>query len=289
MSARNTETIVCNKLTKSFGKRTILKDVDFRLANGINVLAGENGSGKSTLFYLINGIIKPDIGHVMISGMDSWKSHATAMKEVSFMPEKPSVLGGASVREHIYWFSHFKGTGSERIIDYMHLFGVDRVLSSTFQSLSMGEMQLVMLSCHLSADSSIFILDEPNSNVDVHKRSLISTAIRDKSRKSMSLFLISTHVFDEILTISDGLLILAGRTVDYSFGTWSSSSVSVLRTDSNTLMLTSIKTLDSTAVITNGALVTSLDIGSCVRIASEQGVRILSFFSLPSQLRILYE
>jgi len=49
MSARNTETIVCNKLTKSFGKRTILKDVDFRLANGINVLAGENRAGQDRL------------------------------------------------------------------------------------------------------------------------------------------------------------------------------------------------------------------------------------------------
>ena len=251
--------------------------------------AGKNGAGKSTFFYLINGIMRPDNGHVMIYGMDSWKTHASAMKEVSFMPEKLSVLGGTSVREHIYWFSLFKGTGSERIIDYMHLFGVDLVLSSTFQSLSMGEMQLVMLSCYLSADASIFILDEPNSNVDVHKRSLISTAIRDRASKSNSLFLISTHVFDEMLTIFDGLLILANGNVHYSTRSWSSDSMSTLRTDNNALMLPSIKKQDTAAAIQNGAIFTSLDIGSCARIASELNVRILSFFSLPSQLRNLYE
>ena len=276
-------------LTKSFRKRIILKDIDLGIANGVNVLAGKNGAGKSTFFYLINGIIRPDKGHVLIYGMDSWKTHTSAMKEVSFMPEKLSVLGGTSVREHIYWFSRFKGSGSERIIDYMHLFGVDHVLSSTFQSLSMGEMQLVMLSCYLSADSSVFILDEPNSNVDVHKRSLISTAIRDKASKSNSLFLISTHVFDEILTIFDGLLILADGKVHYSSGPWSSGSMSVLRTDNNALMLSSIKKKDAAAAVLNGALFTSLNVGLCVRIASDLGIRIQSFLSAPSQLRDIYE
>ena len=276
-------------LTKSFRKRIILKDIDLGIANGVNVLAGKNGAGKSTFFYLINGIIRPDKGHVLIYGMDSWKTHTSAMKEVSFMPEKLSVLGGTSVREHIYWFSCFKGSGSERIIDYMHLFGVDHVLSSTFQSLSMGEMQLVMLSCYLSADSSVFILDEPNSNVDVHKRSLISTAIRDKASKSNSLFLISTHVFDEILTIFDGLLILADGKVHYSSRPWSSGSMSVLRTDNNALMLSSIKKKDAAAAVLNGALFTSLNVGLCVRIASDLGIRIQSFLSAPSQLRDIYE
>ncbi|MCL4335023.1 MAG: ABC transporter ATP-binding protein [Candidatus Thermoplasmatota archaeon] len=328
MESDSVEMIACRNLTKAFKKRRILDNVNFSLDGGVNVLVGENGAGKSTLFYLMNGIMRPDNGIAMLNGIDSWKNHRQAMREVSFMPEKPSVLGATSVKEHIYWFSSLNGTGTERIIDYMHLFRVDYILPATFQSLSMGEMywfsslngtgteriidymhlfrvdyilpatfqslsmgemQLVMIACYLSTDSSIFILDEPNSNVDVHKRSLISTAIREKSDKSNSLFLISTHVVDEMLTIYDRMLVLDKGTVKFSAESVKSSSVSILRTSSNNQMLDFVREKDKSAVLINGAVFTSLGIKECVEIASEHGIMILSYFLLPDELRGLYE
>ncbi|MCL5665364.1 MAG: ATP-binding cassette domain-containing protein, partial [Candidatus Thermoplasmatota archaeon] len=103
MESDSVEMIACRNLTKAFKKRRILDNVNFSLDGGVNVLVGENGAGKSTLFYLMNGIMRPDNGIAMLNGIDSWKNHRQAMREVSFMPEKPSVLGATSVKEHIYW------------------------------------------------------------------------------------------------------------------------------------------------------------------------------------------
>jgi len=288
MGSGSAETIVCRNLTKAFKKRRILDNVNFSLSGGVNILVGENGAGKSTLFYLISGIMKPDGGIAMLNGIDSWKSHRQAMRGVSFMPEKPSVLGGTSVREHIYWFSALNGTGMERIIDYLHFFRVDYVLQATFQSLSLGEMQLVMIACYLSTESSIFILDEPNSNVDVHKRSLVSEAIRQKADRSNSLFLISTHVLDEMLTIYDRMLVVGKGTVRFSAEFGKASFVSVLRTNNNNRMLDSIREWDGSAVLINGAIFTSLEIKRCAEIASENGVVIMSYFLIPAEMVRIY-
>ncbi len=280
--------IVCTDVSKSFRRRNIFQSVEFSIKKGVTILAGENGSGKSTLFYILNGTMKPDSGSVSIFGLDPWGSHEAAMKEVSFMLERPSVLGSSSIREHIYWFSAIKGATEENIKDYMHLFGVEYTLSSSFHALSMGEVQLVMLSCYLSCDTPIFMLDEPNSHIDVHKRSIISEAIRDKTRASNSLFLVSTHVFDELLSAADRMLILRKGQLSGADET-SGRRTSILRTSDNTVLMAQLKEDFPDTSISGGAIFTSAGIEKCVKAASENSISVFSYFSIPEELRSVYE
>ena len=280
--------IVCTDVSKSFRRRNIFQSVEFSIKKGVTILAGENGSGKSTLFYILNGTMKPDSGSVSIFGLDPWGSHEAAMKEVSFMLERPSVLGSSSIREHVYWFSAIKGATEENIKDYMHLFGVEYTLSSSFHALSMGEVQLVMLSCYLSCDTPIFMLDEPNSHIDVHKRSIISEAIRDKTRASNSLFLVSTHVFDELLSAADRILILRKGQLNGADET-SGRRTSILRTSDNTVLMAQLKEDFPDTSISGGAIFTSAGIEKCVKAASENSISVFSYFSIPEELRSVYE
>lgn len=280
--------IVCTDVSKSFRRRNIFQSVEFSIKKGVTILAGENGSGKSTLFYILNGTMKPDSGSVSIFGLDPWGSHEAAMKEVSFMLERPSVLGSSSIREHIYWFSAIKGATEENIKDYMHLFGVEYTLSSSFHALSMGEVQLVMLSCYLSCDTPVFMLDEPNSHIDVHKRSIISEAIRDKTRASNSLFLVSTHVFDELLSAADRILILRKGQLNGADET-SGRRTSILRTSDNTVLMAQLKEDFPDTSISGGAIFTSAGIEKCVKAASENSISVFSYFSIPEELRSVYE
>ncbi|MCL4330359.1 MAG: ABC transporter ATP-binding protein [Candidatus Thermoplasmatota archaeon] len=280
--------IVCTDVSKSFRRRNIFQSVEFSIKKGVTILAGENGSGKSTLFYILNGTMKPDSGSVSIFGLDPWGSHEAAMKEVSFMLERPSVLGSSSIREHIYWFSAIKGATEENIKDYMHLFGVEYTLSSSFHALSMGEVQLVMLSCYLSCDTPVFMLDEPNSHIDVHKRSIISEAIRDKTRASNSLFLVSTHVFDELLSAADRMLILRKGQLSGADET-SGRRASILRTSDNTVLMAQLKEDFPDTSISGGAIFTSAGIEKCVKAASENSISVFSYFSIPEELRSVYE
>ncbi len=280
--------IVCTDVSKSFRRRNIFQSVEFSIKKGVTILAGENGSGKSTLFYILNGTMKPDSGSVSIFGLDPWGSHEAAMKEVSFMLERPSVLGSSSIREHIYWFSAIKGATEENIKDYMHLFGVEYTLSSSFHALSMGEVQLVMLSCYLSCDTPVFMLDEPNSHIDVHKRSIISEAIRDKTRASNSLFLVSTHVFDELLSAADRMLILRKGQLSGADET-SGRRTSILRTSDNTVLMAQLKEDFPDTSISGGAIFTSAGIEKCVKAASENSISVFSYFSIPEELRSVYE
>ncbi len=282
------DAIYCNDVSKLFRRRKVLNNVQFSLGKGINILSGVNGSGKSTLFYILTGIMKPDGGSVSILGHDPWVYHEAAMKEVSFMLERPSVLGSASIREHIYWFSSIKGTGIENIKDYMHIFGVEYTLSSSFQSLSMGEMELVMLSCYLSCETPVFILDEPNSNVDVHRRSIISEVIRNKAKASNSIFLISTHIFDELLTTSDRVMVLKNGQITNTEGA-SGRRASILRTSDNIALRAALEVDFPDTSINGGAIFTSASIDNCVKAALERDITVFSYISIPEALRSLYE
>lgn len=204
------------------------------------------------------------------------------------MLERPSVLGSASIREHIYWFSSIRGTGTESIKDYMHLFGVEYTLSSSFQSLSMGEMELVMLSCYLSCETPVFILDEPNSNVDVHRRSIISEVIRNKAKASNSIFLISTHIFDELLTTSDRVMVLKNGQITNTDGA-SGRRASILRTSDNIALRAALEVDFPDTSINGGAIFTSASIDNCVKAALERDITVFSYISIPEALRSIYE
>lgn len=281
--------IECRGISKSFKGKEVIKEASIELTSGLNVIVGENGAGKSTLFYIITGVLRPERGTVSLNGSDPWKHHKKAMRDVSFMPEKPSWLNGSSVREQIYWFASLSGTTSEKVMDYMDMFSISYLLNSTVQSLSSGEQQLLMLSCILGANSSIYILDEPNSNIDIHKRSLVSDAIRKKSLEDGSLFFISTHLFDEILTIYDSILVMRSGIIKKYQRQHVEKYYSIIRTDGDNIIIGKIREVDDKAFIRSGGIMTSLSLEKCNEIARNSGVQITSYLRIPSILGWLYE
>lgn len=197
-------------LVKRYGRTVALNDITTSIVPGVSLLVGDNGAGKSTLVSIIEGLTLPTSGTVRIDGFDCVKQNFEVLSAGTFIPEKPAVFGSGKVHEFFYWYSKFKGTTSEEIMDMVNRFSANHLLDISFRSLSMGETEVIQLIAALSTNAEFFVLDEPNSNLDVSRRIILAEIIDEINKKRHSDFLVTSHIIDELLPVTNSIISIRG-------------------------------------------------------------------------------
>ena len=97
-------TLETEQLTKSYGGRTVVRDVSLAVTSGEVVgLLGPNGAGKTTTFYLVVGLTAPDRGRVALNDEDVTHApmYLRARKGIGYLPQEPSIFRGLTVEQNI--------------------------------------------------------------------------------------------------------------------------------------------------------------------------------------------
>ena len=203
--------VVCNNLTKRYGKKTALQNVNLNLEPGrIIGLAGPNGSGKTTMIKLMQRMLVPTEGQVLIQGKEpgpETKAVVAYLPDRDFLPDwmKVSALLGL----YQSYYADFDRAAAERMIASL---GIDQ--NQTFKKLSKGTREKVQLILTMSRKAQVYLLDEPIAGVDPAARDyIIRTIISNYNPEAMVL--ISTHliadieaVLDEVIFLKDGRIVL---------------------------------------------------------------------------------
>ena len=201
----------CQRLTKKYGSFFALSDLNLSLERGQIVgLLGPNGSGKTTLIKLINGLLIPTDGHVMINGLAPCPD---TKRIVSYLPDQDFLDKHMKVSEILsYYRDFYDNFNSERAFAMLDALEIDR--RSRLQSLSKGTKEKVQLVLVMSRDADLYILDEPIGGVDPAARDYILRTILANYNEADTL-LISTHLISDIeqllarvLFLKDGHLAL---------------------------------------------------------------------------------
>lgn len=210
------ELLRCDRVTKTFGATTALNNVSFTLDSGkIIGLLGPNGSGKTTLIKLINGLLTPNSGNILIEG--ELPGPATKAK-VAYLPDNIYLNSWMTVQQIVEYFADFyEDFLPERA--YEMLARLDISPKRRLKTLSKGNKEKVCLILVMSRQAKLYVLDEPIAGVDPAARDyVISTIINNYNPEATVL--ISTHliadieqVLDEVLFIRNGSLVLQ-KTVD---------------------------------------------------------------------------
>lgn len=204
--------VTCKNLDKSYGQKKILKDVNLTIESGkIYGLLGTNGSGKTTLIKLINGLLVPTKGEVLIKGENPG---VESKKVISYLPERTYLPNEKRVKEVIRYFRDFYADFQEERADrLLEQLKIDT--NSKLSELSKGNKEKVQLVLVMSRDADLYILDEPIGGVDPVARDFILDLII-KNFKEGSSILLSTHliadverILDEVILIQDGKIVLA--------------------------------------------------------------------------------
>jgi ABC-2 type transport system ATP-binding protein len=201
----------CKSLTKKFSSITALNNVDLTLERGrIIGLLGPNGSGKTTLIKLINGLLVPNSGKLLIGG---YEPGIETKKIVSYLPERTYLPDWMRISDTVDFFQDFYGDfDRKKAYDMFERLHLDP--SKRMKSLSKGTKEKVQLILVMSRKADLYCLDEPIGGVDPAARDYILNTIISNYNENATV-LISTHlisdiekVLDEVVFIKDGCVTL---------------------------------------------------------------------------------
>jgi simple sugar transport system ATP-binding protein len=218
-------------ITKAYGPVTALDSVDFEAHNGrVLALLGDNGAGKTTLIKILNGVIKPDSGSVMLDGKPvKFRNASDARRNgIATVFQDLAVCELLSITRNIVLGNEpTRGLGPLRLYDAraadriarqaLDALGahIDRDLSSYARTLSGGERQALAIARAMYYGSKCLILDEPTAALAARQAQGALNHVRAAADSGQAVILIS-HNYAQALAVADDVLILAhGRVVRY--------------------------------------------------------------------------
>ena len=205
------ELLEIKNLSKSFDKKEILKNINISISSGKVVgLLGKNGAGKSTLIKLINDLLTPTEGQILVKGK---KIGVESKKIISYLPERTYLNKQMRVSEVINYFEDFYDNFDSKKAKKL-LKDLDLDINEKLSKMSKGMQEKVQLVLVMSRKADLYILDEPLGGVDPATRDYILDTILSNFNENASV-IISTHlisdierILDEVVFIDKGKVIL---------------------------------------------------------------------------------
>lgn len=195
----------CQGLTKKYNNMSYaLHNLNLTLGRGqIIGLLGPNGSGKTTLIKIINDVLVPTSGKVLIDGKEPG---VETKKIISYLPERTYLEDSMKVKEIITYFTDFyENFVPERAYQMLSDLGID--VNARLKTLSKGTKEKVQLILVMSRDAQLYILDEPIGGVDPAARDYILKTILNNYNENAAI-LLSTHLIHDIENILDRVVFI---------------------------------------------------------------------------------
>ena len=196
-------------LTKSYGARTVVRDVNLDLSSGEVVgLLGPNGAGKTTTFAMVVGLIGPDSGRVVLDGQDVTADpmYIRARKGIGYLPQEPSIFRGLTVEQNIRaileTLSLDRDERRERLQALLDELNLTPLARAKAHSLSGGERRRVEITRALAVQPKFMLLDEPFAGIDPIAVAEIQKIIFHLKQRGIGL-LVTDHNVRETLRITD--------------------------------------------------------------------------------------
>lgn len=221
---KNENRLAVRGLQKTYGKRTVVRDVSLDVKSGEVVgLLGPNGAGKTTSFYMIVGLVPSDAGTIDLDGVDisHLPIHRRAAMGLSYLPQEASVFRKLNVEDNIravLELQHKNGHPltkaqiENRLENLLSELQIEKLRENAASSLSGGERRRVEIARALATDPQFILLDEPFAGIDPIAVIEIQRIVRFLKERGIGV-LITDHNVRETLGICDHAYIINQGTV----------------------------------------------------------------------------
>lgn len=207
----------CDAIAKSFGARTVLRDVDIDVAEGtLTAILGSSGSGKTTLLRVIIGFIAPDAGTVSIAGSivagGGRKPVPPDKRAIGYVAQEGALYPHLSVAENVgFGLPRGERKRGGRILEMLELVGLGSDYAQRRpHQLSGGEQRRVALARALAPRPRLVLLDEPFSGLDAALRAETRAAVLHALTQAGATAVMVTHDQAEALSTGDQVAVLRG-------------------------------------------------------------------------------
>ncbi len=207
-------------VTRSFGGQPAVDGLTISIADGeFFVLLGPTGAGKTTTLRLIAGLERPDAGHVSIGGEDT-AGWSVAQRDVALVFQYYSLYPRYTVRQNLAFPLKSRVRAftadeiEQRVARAAKMLRIEHLLDRKTDRLSGGEMQRVSIGRAIVRDPSVFLMDEPLSNLDAKLRESLRSELKNLQASLGATFLFVTHDQIEAMSMGDRIGVLnQGRLV----------------------------------------------------------------------------
>jgi len=198
-------------LSKNYGNKKALINVNLEIERGkIYGLLGPNGSGKTTMIKIINDLLQPSSGEILINGKEPG---IDSKKIISYLPERTYLNMNMKVLELIDFFKDFyEDFDEEKALNLLKKLKINK--QDKLKNMSKGTKEKVQLVMVMSRKADLYILDEPIGGVDPASRDYILDTILSNFNEGSSI-IICTHliadiekILDQVIFINQGKIVL---------------------------------------------------------------------------------
>ena len=212
-------------VSKQFGDAIAVDDVNLAIAEGMFVtIIGSSGCGKTTLLKMVNALVMPDEGEVLVHGRATSNADPIGLRRnIGYAIQGSVLFPHLTVEQNIAYVPTLLNSGDEdrteaAVKKWMDIIGLPRDIMDRYPAeLSGGQAQRVGIARALAASPDILLADEPFSAVDAITRASLQDEIKRIHEQTGITVLFVTHDIDEALDLGDAVLVMeAGRAVQFA-------------------------------------------------------------------------
>ena len=198
--------LAAKSVSKSFGKRIILRKIDIHLNRGEMLgLLGSNGAGKSTFMNIVLGLLKSDFGDIFLDNikLTNLAIHQRSKLGIGYLPQQTSIFRGLTVYENLLGIAQIvkkdPGKQKEVVEKLMAEFSITHLRDVKATALSGGERRRTEIARCLINNPKVLLLDEPFAGVDLQSRGCA--------------VLVTDHNASQLLSVVDRAYVLASGNI----------------------------------------------------------------------------
>lgn len=186
--------IEVRRLTKRFGLKTVLKDLDFHVQAGEFVaLLGPNGAGKTTFLRILASLSRPAIGEIRIAGF-RLPQQATAIRHIlGVVSHQPLLYGDLTAEENLQFYGKMYGISlpEKRIREVLDLVGLSLRSRDLVRTFSRGMQQRLAIGRAVLHDPEVMLLDEPHTGLDQDASIMLDGVLREVAARGRTVVMTS--------------------------------------------------------------------------------------------------
>ena len=222
-----TSGIFAEDLVSGYYGKKILDGISFAISEpGVCIVLGPNGAGKTTLLRTLAGILKPYSGRVEINGIPSQQKEAR--RQIDYITHLDGIPEGMNVHDGLKFYADVEGGNEEDVGRVVELLDLKELASMRFGQLSQGQKKRVSVARIFLREKSVYLLDEPTSNLDPKIAKEIRELVLQLAKDKVVLY--SSHnlfeareIGSRVIAVKGGKLALFGkideiRTQTYTVG-----------------------------------------------------------------------
>lgn len=197
-------------LSKSYGKKVALNNINLKFDNGLYGLLGPNGAGKSTLMNIITDNLKADNREILWNGIDYQTLGVKYREILGYMPQQQGLYNGFTGKRFLNYIAVLKDIPKKEILlqieESAKKVNLQNELDKKINMYSGGMKQRLLIASCILGNPKLIIFDEPTAGLDPKERVRVKKLMQELSSKS--IVIIATHIVPDIENIAKEIVIL---------------------------------------------------------------------------------